>query len=302
MENVSTKDKNMPNSRKNNVIKQRLKMLIVAILCGIMAFLELANLNLMPDEKRNEWLLKILQQSCGSIAVVILLISMRVKLYGKPQKWLSWLPCLIVAINNFQWWSFFAGKMELVRTGFIDIMLFSLQCLFVGLFEELIFRGAVFALIASLFPKDKKGLIKTFVVSCVVFALAHIFNGDLLQVGYTLLTGGLFAFVLIKTKNVLCCAFTHALYNWCGLLMDQLGNGAVFDVGTCVLMAVIAVCGVLFVLYSLYKYSDEERKELYKRLGIKEKPAESAVLVTEQEELGVVPMETEGAFQDPVNK
>ena len=261
----------MSKTQEKTQFKQRIIMLIVAVLCGAMAFLELADLHILVDEKRNEWLLKILQQTRGSVAVFLLLASMRVNLYGKPQKWLYLIPCLIVAVNNFQWWAFFEGKMTLVRKEFWDIMLFTVQCLLIGLFEELIFRGAVFALFASVFSKDKKGLVKTFVVSSVVFSVAHLFNGELLQIGYTLLTGGLFAFVLLKTKNVLCCAFTHAVYNWCGLLMDQMGSGAVFDLGTCIFMAIIAVLGAVFVLYSLYKYPEEERKELYARLGIKDK-------------------------------
>lgn len=260
----------MPKTHDNTQWKQRLLMLVVAVLCGIMAFLEFSSLRILADEKQNEWLLKILQQASGTIAVILLLYSMGVNLYGKPQKWLYLIPCLLIAVNNFQWWAFFAGKMELVRTGFVDITLFTMQCLFVGLFEELIFRGAVFSLLASIFSKDRKGLWLTYVVSSVIFALAHIFNGNFLQLGYTVLTGGLFAFVLIKTKNVLCCAFVHALYNWCGLLMDQLGSGVVFDVGTCVLMAIIAVICGIFVLYSVYKYPEEERKDLYARLGIKQ--------------------------------
>ena len=260
----------MPKTHDNTQWKQRLLVLFVVVLCGIMAFLEFSSLRILSDEKQNEWLLKILQQASGTIAVILLLYSMGVNLYGKPQKWLYLIPCLLIAVNNFQWWAFFAGKMEFLRTGFLDIILFTMQCLFVGLFEELIFRGAVFSLLASIFSRDRKGLWLTYVVSSVVFALAHIFNGNFLQVGYTLLTGGLFAFVLIKTKNVLCCAFVHALYNWCGLLMDQLGSGVVFDIGTCVLMAIIAVICGIFVLYSVYKYPEEERKDLYTRLGIKQ--------------------------------
>lgn len=243
-------------------------MLAVTVLCGIMAFLELAEISLLVDEKRNEWLVKILQQTFGSLAVVLLLFSMRVKLFGRIDKWLYVLPCLVIAVNNFQWWAFFQGKMELIRTNFADITLFTLQCLLIGLFEELVFRGAVFALVAGFFSKDKKGLIKAFVLSSVIFGLAHIFSGNFLQVGYTVLTGGLFAFVLLKTKNVLCSAVVHALYNFCGLLMDNLGTGAVFDVGTCVFMAIIAVIGASIVLYGLYKYPEEERKELYIRLGV----------------------------------
>lgn len=145
----------------------------------------------------------------------------------------------------------------------------------VGLFEECIFRGIVFSVLAGCFSKDRKGFLKTYFLSAIIFGAAHLFNGfslgTLLQVAYTVLTGGLFAFCLIKTKNILCCAFVHGLYNFCGLLFDTqgLGTGVVFDVGTVVTMAIVGVCVGIFVLYSVFKYSEEERCALYGYLGLK---------------------------------
>lgn len=272
----------MPKTHDKNKIKKTILMLIVAILCGIMAFLEFAKLTLVLDTVRNKWLLKIIQQACGSIAVILLLVSIRVRLFVKVQKWLYILPCLLIAINNFQWWAFFEGKMQIVRTDFIDWLLFTMQCICIGLFEELVFRGVVFSLIASYCSNDRKGFYQTYVISSVLFSLAHLFGGNILQVGYTLLTGGLFAFVLIKTKNILCCAFVHAVYNWFGLLMSNLGAGAIFDVGTCVFMAIIAIIGASIILYSLYKYPEEERIELYTRLGI-ESPKKSTESVVDED-------------------
>jgi membrane protease YdiL (CAAX protease family) len=144
-----------------------------------------------------------------------------------------------------------------------------------AIFEEIIFRGIVFSVLADRFSKNKKGFLKTYVISSVIFGLAHLFNGfsfgTVLQVGYTVLTGGLFAFCLIMTKNILCCALVHGIYNFCGLLFDHvqgLGNGVVFDLGTVITMAVISVVVGIFVLYKVYHYPDEERKDLYARLGI----------------------------------
>ena len=113
----------------------------------------------------------------------------------------------------------------------------------------------------------------TFVSSSVVFGFAHIFNGSILQVGYTILTGGLFAFALMKTKNIFCCAFVHALYNFGGLLFETperfgLGNGVYFDLGTIITMAVVSVILGVFVLYSVWKYTIEEQQELYGKLGV----------------------------------
>ena len=183
------------------------------------------------------------------------------------------IPCLLIAIDNFQFSSYFQGNMQLVHNKPIDFLLFGLYCLSVGLFEECIFRGVIFAVVAGLFSKDKKGLWWTYITSSVVFGIAHIFNGSILQVGYTILTGGLFAFALMKTKNIFCCAFVHALYNFGGLLFETadrfgLGSGVVFDIGTVITMLVVCLTLGAFVLYSVFKYSAEEQKELYTKLGV----------------------------------
>ena len=100
--------------------------------------------------------------------------------------------------------------------------------------------------------------------------------------------GGLFAFCLIKTKNVLCCAVTHALYNFCGLLFSSyekgtigLGSGVVFDVGTIITMAIVGVAIGLLVLYKVFTYSEKEREELYQKLGITTKITQETTIELE---------------------
>ncbi len=202
---------------------------------------------------------------------------LNIRLLGKPQNLLYLFPCIIVAIDNFQFYAYFSGKMQLLHTEFSDFLLFGLNCFTVGLFEEGIFRGIIFSVLAGVFTKDKKGLWKTYVFSSLIFGAAHLFNGfsvgTLLQVGYTVLTGGLFAFVLLKTQNILCCAFVHGLYNFCGLLFDipermGLGGGVVIDLGTAITMLIVSILAAIFVFWSIYKYSEEEQRQLYGKLGI----------------------------------
>jgi membrane protease YdiL (CAAX protease family) len=220
-----------------------------------------------------------LQQTCGIIAVILLANYLKIRLFSRPECLIFIIPCLIIAIDNFPFWSYFSGNMQLILTNPTDVLLFSIYCLCIGLFEEIVFRGLLFYLLASYFSKDRKGLIKTFVYSSVIFGLAHLtnlFSGaglppTLLQVGYTTLTGGLFAFAFMKTKNVLFPACIHALYNFCGLILETpqklgLGTGIVFDTGTVIMMAIISVIIGVFVLYSLTKYPENERKTLYNRL------------------------------------
>ncbi len=262
---------------------KRIELIAILILCAVTVALDFLSVPYLENQIRNAFFNHIVQQTCGAVAVLLLMHRLELKLFGKPQKLLYLLPCLIVAIDNFQFYAYFSGKMELVHTQPIDFLLFGLNCFTVGLFEEGIFRGIVFSVLAGVFSQDKKGLWKTYIVSSVIFGAAHLFNGfsiaTILQVCYTTLTGGLFAFVLLKTKNILCCAFVHGLYNFCGLLFDVparmgLGAGVVIDLGTAITMLTVSIFTIIFVLYSVYRYTEEERAELYQKLAIPAKNQE----------------------------
>ena len=254
-------------------IRNILQIAVILLFCGLTLALDYIKIEYVLHELRNKYLSKIVQQACGGVAAILLMKRLNIRLLGKPQNLLYLIPCLLIAIDNFQFYSYFSGNMTLIHKEPIDFVLFGLYCLSVGLFEECIFRGVIFTVVAGFFSKDKKGLWWTFVCSSVIFGLAHIFNGNILQVGYTILTGGLFAFALMKTKNILCAAFVHALYNFGGLLFETaehfgLGNGVVFDTGTAVTMLVVSLVLGAFVLYSVWKYTEEEQADLYKKLGV----------------------------------
>ena len=252
----------------------------IIVLFAITLLFELFKFSLVNDVWRNEKICSIIKLGCGGIAAILLMIKSGIRLFGKPQKWLYLLPCLLVAINNFQWISYYNGRMQFVRTGTIDVVLFALYCCCVGMFEECVFRGIVFSVLASYLTKDKKGFIKTYIISSCIFSISHFFNvfagagfgATVMQVGYTLLTGGLFGFVLIKSKNIFCCALIHAIYNFCGTLLSNdggLGMGAPIDLGTGIMMAIIGVLVGVFVLYKVFTYETEEQCVLYEKLGVK---------------------------------
>ena len=267
----------------NDAAKQKTKNIIqiicIAVLCVASIVLEFIKFSYLEDGLRNSLLSKLIQQLCGAGAAILIMLRLNMKLFSRPQKWLFLIPCFIIAVDNFQFYAFFQGKMELINTHPLDFLLFIGYCLSVGLFEECIFRGVVFSLLADWLPKNKKGFLWTYVLSSVIFGLAHLLNGfslaTLLQVGYTILTGGLFAFCLIKTKNIICCAAVHAVYNFCGLLFGTesnlgLGAGVVLDLGTAITMLIVSVLVGAFVLYKVFTYTEEERLELYQRLSLKE--------------------------------
>ncbi len=246
----------------------------IVILCIATIVLEIASIKYISDDFRNRMINKTLQQSCGIGAALLLMIKTDIKLFGKPQNLLYLIPCLIIAIDNFPFWSYFSGNMHFVRTETQDFLLFGVYCLSVGVFEECIFRGIIFSVLASRLSRNRKGFIQTYILSSLIFGAAHLFNGismaTLLQICYTTLTGGLFAYALIKTKNIFCCGIIHAIYNFCGLLLSEqgLGAGIVFDVGTTITMALISVVVGVIVLRQVFTCKEEEIRVLYEKLGL----------------------------------
>lgn len=252
----------------------RWQIAVIILLCVAVAVLEFVPVTYVQDEVRNGLLSDSVPLLVGSVAVIWLMIRGKSGLFGKPVKLLWFLPCLIIAVDNFPFYSYFTGKSQLYHTEAADWALFALYCAGVGVFEECVFRGILFPLMAGYFTPDKKGFLKTYFLSSVLFGAMHLFNlfagaggGAILQAGYSTLTGGLFAYALIKTKNIFFCAFAHGLYDFCGLMLPMLGGGTRFDAPTVAIMAVVSVAVAAFVLHAVFTYPEQERKELYARLG-----------------------------------
>ena len=268
--------------QRTEKIRNILLSVAVLALIAFTVLFEFIDVKFSADETVDRFIGAILPLAFGSVAVCLLSVKNGAKLFGKPQNWLYMLPCLVIAVDNFQFPAYFAGKMSLAHTETKYFLLFALNCLLVGIFEEGIFRGVLFALLAGAFSKDKKGFLKTYIFSSAIFGATHILNvfggagvpATLLQVAYTTLTGGLFAFAFIKTKSIWLAALTHAVYNFCGLLFSEsgLGTGAVLDTPTVIVMTVVCVTVGAFILYKVWTYPEKERIELYSRLGFGVKP------------------------------
>lgn len=261
-------------SAKNRGREGFFTALIIA-LCLIMAVLEAVEIRYTADKVKNKLIGDTLPLVLGAVAVVVLMIRGGSGLFQKPQKLLFLLPCMLVAVNNFPYASHFSGKSELTHATAGNLALFAAYCLMVGVFEECVFRGVLFPLLAGCFNADRKGVILTFFLSSVIFGASHILNlfvgaglvPTLLQVGYSTLIGGLCAFALMKTKNILSCILVHATYDFAGLMLPTLGGGAVFDLATGFCMGIVGVLVAAFVLWSVFRYTEDEREALYARLG-----------------------------------
>ncbi len=266
----------MQNRGKRKRIRLGVEIAVIALFCAAIILLDIFSLPWGKDAFLRNLITKNARQTLGCMLAIWCVLRFKLRLFGKVEKWLWLLPCLLVAINNLPWHAYFTDKMQIGRTGGVDILLFVAACITTAFFEELVFRGILFALLASLFVDKRRGLWWTFFTSSVLFGLSHLFNGisgaTLLQVGYTTLTGGLFAFCFIKTKNILCPTLVHATYNVCGTLFDAQnglgsGVGVVFDLGSALTMAIIGVFVGIIVLYKLFTYPKAEEEELFGRIG-----------------------------------
>lgn len=165
------------------------------------------------------------------------------------------LPCLAVAVVNFPFSALASGSAQVTRPDLIG--LFALKCLFIGLTEEIIFRGIILCLVADVLKGKRNGTILTVIITAAVFAVYHLFNliggadpgATALQICYSFLTGVMFASVFLKTRNVWLCVFLHALFDFGGLLITDIGAGAVHDG---IFWALTATAGIICFVHVLY--------------------------------------------------
>ena len=211
----------------------------------------------------------------GIIAVVAILGGVGVNLTNKPvpETILAVLPCFLAVICNPPLEGLIFGDAELNYGGAelaAYIVMLAAECLAVGFFEELLFRGALFTFVLENRRENGKKIFLSVVISSAVFALVHLVNlfaasplSVLLQIGYSFLIGGLCAFALLKTGNVIVCALLHGTFNFCGTLVDTLGAGGWGGIPTIIITSVVGIAVAIYVIYSLLHFPPEDADKLY---------------------------------------
>ena len=106
-----------------------------------------------------------------------------------------------------------------------SLLLLIIQCISVGVYEEILCRGLLFTAFRNYFGEGKKKIFLAILLSGLVFGLLHLTNlinrpdqimSVLLQVVYTTVGGIVFAFVYYRTDNLLPCIILHTLFNFSG--------------------------------------------------------------------------------------
>lgn len=250
-------------------MKERTKTILIfaalIVAAAVLILFERADFRLCADGRADRlWKDTIPRFTAGAAAGLVACLAGYGKLFAPERKGagraLIWcLPPLAVAIVNFPFSALASGAAVVERNDLL--WLFALKCISIGLMEELLFRGILFPVIGEMLGKRRYGGLIAAAISSAVFALYHLFNllagadvgATFLQVGYSFLTGGMFAAVLLRTRNLWACVGLHALFDFGGLLITDLGSGSVHDAIFWVLTAVAALICLIHVLFYLYR-------------------------------------------------
>lgn len=150
--------------------------------------------------------------------LIFLMINLdRVEYYGitkvcNPKKYLYFLPLLLIVSVNL--WN------GINMNHSCDEIIFHILTMFqIGFIEEVIFRGFLFKMM------EKDNVKCAIFVSSITFGIGHIINllngaeliPTLLQVCYAMAIGYLFVIIFYKSKSLLPCIITHAVFNACSI-------------------------------------------------------------------------------------
>lgn len=151
---------------------------------------------------------------------------------------LYYLPLALLSSVNL--WFGVTMNLTVLETGLYIIAMF-----FVGILEEIIFRGLLFKAMA------KDNLKTAIIVSSVTFGMGHIvnlFNGsgaDLfssgLQVIYAIAAGFMFTVLFYKTKSLWACIIAHGCLNALSAFANEAAQTPLMEVSSAAILTIVAV-------------------------------------------------------------
>ncbi len=213
-------------------------------------------------------------RALGGIAFLAMLVNLEYKVldpFRKPffKALLYSLPAFLIAVNNFPFSLVIKGEAVLSRNGG-EVLLLLFECMCVGFFEEMAFRGVVFLGLLKRKPQDRLWAFAAIALSSAVFGLVHlvnIFNSSpmavLRQIGYSALIGAMCAVVLMKTANIWLCVIIHGLFNFCGAVIPV--SVTEWDMLTVVITVVLSVLVLAYMVVLFIKDKMEALESVYKK-------------------------------------
>ncbi len=257
----------------HNKIGRKAAIATVVVCSLAIAFFEFFTITFYPDEVLSDIIKMTITRGLGSVmfTVLMLYLGYRVNYFGKFGKALLFsLPCFAVVINNLPIIAICTGSAYLTSPAWYMIW-FALECVFIGVFEETAFRGALFLILLEKRRSSTKQIFWVTVASSAIFGGIHLLNllagggigPTLLQVGYSFLIGGMCAVVLLRTRNIWICAALHAIYDFCGFLMPTLGTGDWWDAPTVIITVILAVATAVYIVVALLKTTPEQVEAIF---------------------------------------
>lgn len=233
------------------------------VLCFV--FFDVRPVKILSDPIENKLLCGFLSRIGISILFVWLIYQTNgTKLFAFrrdfPRVLLWSLPCFMVAFVNYPYSALIQG------TASINLKLLALYTLFIlgiALLEELVFRGVILIVVEDLLKDKKHKPLLTTLICSLIFSLFHLtnllppassdINSVLLQCLYTFLIGGMLTVTMLKGRNIWLCVLIHAIFDFGGLIIEQIGSGSPWDIVFWIMTIVSAVLCAGHILMTLLK-------------------------------------------------
>lgn len=251
---------------RRRYLSRRGCLAVILVALPLLLWLEIAKPTLSSDPVLAPLITMTLTRSLGATVFLALLLHEGFHVLHPFQKpfWDSMsfliLPFMVV-INNMPILSMAGGDAYILHSAPVYWVWFALECLAIGLFEELAFRGVIFLLLAEKRHATRKDLFWSLILTSAVFGAVHLVNvllgagigGVLLQIGYSFLIGAMCSVVLLVTRNIWFCVLLHAVYDFSGNLVPTLGGGTWWDVPTVIWTAILALITAAYLIWHFCK-------------------------------------------------
>ena len=264
----------MENKKKGMSARQMKILLILAV--AVLVAVEVAYRVALKDVYLGDRIYNTAMRFVGGAVCVIFMLDFSFSTVMRPlgnrslSAVVAMIPAFAVAVNNFPFVSFIAGDCSITVKP-LELALYALFCLSVGFFEEMAFRGCVLMILLKNRTKSKGQIFLAIFLSSAVFGLIHLVNlfaaspgAVFLQIGYSALIGAMCSLVLLTTKNIWLCVILHAVYNFAGGVIPELGAGRIWTVPEVVLTAVLGVAVTAYSFWYFFsKMPVDKADELY---------------------------------------
>ncbi len=275
MNNPPTDGIKTPSRRR--YLSRRACLIVIFAALPLLLWLEVAKPTLSEDPVLSRLMTMTLTRGLGAAVFLALLLAEGFRVLNPLQKpfWRSLLftiPPLLVVVNNMPILSLIRGDAYIIRSAPVYWIWFGLECLAIGLFEELAFRGVIFLSLAEKRRTTRKGLFWSLILTSAVFGAVHLINvlmgagigSVILQIGYSFLIGAMCSVVLLKTRNIWLCVLLHAVYDFSGNLVPTLGGGTWWDTPTVIFTVILAVATTIYLVWQFFTLDLRRVEEIYK--------------------------------------